>query len=100
MGNRDALIAEISRRLEQVPEPCAIAMGLSKNIVDMGLIEDIELGERGDVTITMCLTDAGCVHFNSMQQYIADVLDTLEGVRTIRVRQTLDSLWTPDRERA
>ncbi len=99
MGNRDALIAEISRRLEQVPEPCAIAMGLPKNIVDMGLIEDIEPGERGDVTITMCLPDAGCVHFNSMQQYIADVLDTLEGVRTIRVRQTLDSLWTPDRER-
>lgn len=98
--NCEARIAEISRRLEQVPEPCAIAMGLSKSIVDMGLIESIELGADGEVTITMCLTDAGCVHFNSMQKYIADVLESLEGLRKINVKQTLDTLWTPDREKA
>jgi metal-sulfur cluster biosynthetic enzyme len=100
MTNRCALVAEIARRLEEVPEPCAIAMGLSKSIVDMGLIEDIAIDDEGCVTITLCLTDAGCVHFNSMRRYIADVLDPVEGIDEVHVKQTLDKLWSPDRERA
>jgi metal-sulfur cluster biosynthetic enzyme len=91
-----ALLARIEAALARVIEPCSIAFGKPISIVEMGLIERIEL--RGDhADVTLCLTDAACVHFAGMQRFIRDEL--LE-VASVEVRQTLDLLWTPDRRRA
>lgn len=94
------LIDEIFAALETIPEPCSIAMGRTTSLVGMGLLEGIAVSETGEVTITLCLTDAACVHFRSMQQFIADAVNGLAGVTRVQVIQTLDKLWTPDRARA
>jgi metal-sulfur cluster biosynthetic enzyme len=87
----------IRSRLATIPEPCSLAFGVPTNLVAMGLIDDVFISPEGVVTITMCLTDAGCVHFTSMKMYIGDEVGALEGVREVRVIQALDKLWTPDR---
>jgi metal-sulfur cluster biosynthetic enzyme len=91
-----ALIARIGAALARVPEPCSIAFGKPISIVEMGLIEQIEV--QGDyVEVTLCLTDAACIHFAGMQRFIRDELLELPEIGTVEVRQTLDRLWTPDR---
>ncbi|MCB2052403.1 MAG: DUF59 domain-containing protein [Novosphingobium sp.] len=96
---RSALKEAILARLDTIPEPCSIAMRDPMSLVEMGLIEDIVLDPQGAVTVTLCLTDPGCVHFNGMRAYIADAITTLPGVNSVNVCQTLDTLWTDERVR-
>lgn len=97
---KSKLIDDISAALDGIPEPCSIAMGRATSLLGMGLLDDIAVSEAGEVTITLCLTDAACVHFRLMQQFITDAVSGLTGVTRVQVVQTLDKLWTPDRARA
>ena len=94
-----ALVARIEAALTRVTEPCSIAFGKPISIVEMGLIERIKV-EGSHAQITLCLTDAACVHFAGMQRFIRDELLELPEISTVEVRQTLDRLWTPDRRNA
>jgi metal-sulfur cluster biosynthetic enzyme len=94
MNGQMQVRAEIERRLDAIPEPCSIAMA------GMGLVDDIMIADDGQVTITLCLTDPACVHFSRMQRFITDEISGIDGVEGVRVVQTLDKLWTPDRVRA
>jgi metal-sulfur cluster biosynthetic enzyme len=93
-----ALIGRIEACLARVIEPCSIAFGKPISIVDMGLIEQVEV-VGGHADITLCLTDAACVHFAGMQRFIRDELLALSEINSVEVKQTLDQLWTPDRRR-
>jgi metal-sulfur cluster biosynthetic enzyme len=97
--NDAALFARIEARLERVTEPCSISFGKPISIVEMGLIERIAVTES-HAEVTLCLTDAACVHFAGIQRFIRDELLELPEINTVEVRQTLDLLWTPDRRRA
>jgi metal-sulfur cluster biosynthetic enzyme len=86
----------IMTALATVTEPCSIAMRRPINICEMGLVEKVDIDD-GRVSITLCLTDPGCVHFSSLRKYIRDVTIGLEGVKSVDVAQTTKVLWTPDR---
>jgi metal-sulfur cluster biosynthetic enzyme len=90
--NRGALI----QQLRKVTEPCSIAMRNPIDIVEMGLVEDVEF-IGGLVRVSLCLTDPGCIHLASLRQFITDVLLEVPGVQSVDVRQTATTLWTPDR---
>jgi metal-sulfur cluster biosynthetic enzyme len=94
-----ALIARIEAALARVTEPCSLAFGKPVSIVGMGLIERIDVRDS-HAEVTLCLTDAACVHFAGMQRYIRDELLALPEIETVEVSQTLDQLWTPDRRRS
>jgi metal-sulfur cluster biosynthetic enzyme len=100
MNGQMQVRAEIERRLDAIPEPCSIAMGGTISLAGMGLVDDIMIADDGQVTITLCLTDPACVHFSRMQRFITDEISGIDGVEGVRVVQTLDKLWTPDRVRA
>ena len=90
------LIEQIRALITVIPEPCALAFGASTTIGGMGLIEDVTVVD-GNATVTLCLTDAACVHFPGLCRYITDALADLPGINRVEVCQTLDTLWTPDR---
>jgi metal-sulfur cluster biosynthetic enzyme len=94
-----ALFSRIEAQLARIVEPCSIAFGQPISIVEMGLIDRIDVAD-GHAEITLCLTDASCVHFAGMQGFIRDELLELPEISSVEVRQTLDLLWTPDRRRA
>lgn len=99
MTDMAALRTEILSRLDRIKDPCSLAMHDPMSLVEMGLVDRIDIGEDGAVTVTLCLTDTACVHFNSMRAYIRDALLPLAGVASVDVRQTLDELWTDERIR-
>lgn len=61
------------------------------------MIDDVSVGDNGAVTITPCHAFSGCVHFLRMECNIICALLSLAGVTSVKVRQALDKLWTPDR---
>jgi metal-sulfur cluster biosynthetic enzyme len=93
-----ALVARIEASLARVTEPCSLAFGKPISIVEMGLIERIHVTDD-HAEITLCLTDAACVHFAGMQRFIRDELLDLPEINAVTVNQTLNQLWTPDRRR-
>jgi metal-sulfur cluster biosynthetic enzyme len=97
--NDAALIARVETQLEGVVEPCSIAFGKPISIVEMGLIERIVVTDS-HVSITLCLTDAACVHYAAMARFIRDAVLALPEINSVDVVQTLDQIWTPDRRRA
>lgn len=89
----------IHDRLAAIPEPCALAMRRTTTIAQMGLIDTVAVAD-GHAVITLCLTDPACVHFRSLQTFIADALADMPEVTEVTVVQTLTELWTPDRMHA
>lgn len=89
--------AMVLQQLRTVQEPCSLLMRNPMDICEMGLVDGLEIAD-GRVSITLCLTDPGCVHFRGMRQYIQDAVMQIPGVREVEVRQTVDKLWTPDRK--
>jgi metal-sulfur cluster biosynthetic enzyme len=88
--------SDVRMMLATIPEPCAIALGANTNIVSMGLIEAITIAEDL-VSVELCLTDPGCVHYQAIKRYIADTLLALGGITQTEVTITTDKLWSPDR---
>ncbi len=67
------------------------------NIVDLGLIYDLQVSDEGEVFILMTLTAPGCPVGDLIAQEIMDRVLALPGVKAVRVDITFDPLWTPER---
>jgi len=67
------------------------------NIVDLGLIYDLQVSEEGAVSILMTLTAPGCPVGDLIAQEITDRVMALPGVKDVQVEFTFDPLWTPER---
>ena len=67
------------------------------NVVDLGLIYEVQVGENNDVHVQMTLTAAGC----GMGPYIAQqaewAISEIEGVEDVEVEMVFDPPWSPDR---
>ena len=82
--------------LRHVPEPCGLLMRDPIDIVEMGLVEQIQC-HNGEVWVELVLTDPSCVHFSGLRRYIADVVGALPGVVSVDVTASTTVLWAPDR---
>lgn len=70
---------------------------LNLNIIDIGLVYDVEPSEEGDVLVKMTLTSPGCPAGGEIIEDVKRVLGDLEGVRSVEVELVWDPFWTPDR---
>jgi metal-sulfur cluster biosynthetic enzyme len=70
---------------------------LNLNIIDLGLVYDIEADEGGDVRVKMTLTSPGCPAGAEILQGVRDVTADLEGVRSVDVELVWEPYWTPER---
>lgn len=66
------------------------------NVVDLGLVYDIEKREDGHVQVTMTLTTMGCPLTELIHQQVSIILGALPGVRSVDVDFTFSPPWTPD----
>ena len=70
---------------------------LNLNIIDIGLVYDVDVGEDGDIRVNMTLTSPGCP---AGPEIVADVKRTvqdLEGVRNVEVEIVWEPYWTPEK---
>jgi metal-sulfur cluster biosynthetic enzyme len=91
--NRTAPAAETVRKaLRAVKDP-----ELNLNIIDIGLVYDVEVAEAGDVVVRMTLTSPGCPAGGEIIEDVKRVVTDLEGVKSAEVELVWDPYWTPER---
>jgi metal-sulfur cluster biosynthetic enzyme len=82
----------IRKALRAVKDP-----ELNLNIIDIGLVYDVESNDEGDVHVKMTLTSPGCPAGGEILEDVKKVTGDLEGVRSVDVELVWDPYWTPER---
>lgn len=70
---------------------------LGIDIVNLGLVYDVELDEDGIATITMTLTAMGCPLAGQIKQLVENALEDIPGVKGVNVNIVWNPPWTKDK---
>jgi metal-sulfur cluster biosynthetic enzyme len=87
---------QIFEALSSVYDTCSLFNGTRLDIVEMGLVHDVEQDE-GHVRVRLLLTDPMCLYLFEMRSQIIDVLSPLPGVESVEVEPVSGKLWWPER---
>lgn len=69
---------------------------LGINVVDLGLIYDLQIND-GNIYILMTLTTPGCPLHDSIVGGVKPALEHIDGIRDVQVQITWNPPWTPER---
>ena len=69
---------------------------LGINIVDLGLVYEVKVGEAGDVDIEYTLTTMGCPIGPMIEDQMRAFLQAVPGVGAVRPEMVLRPAWTPE----
>ena len=86
----EKVIVEIYEALHNVYDP-----ELGVNIVDLGLVYNVDLREDGFVTITMTLTTPGCPMHESIGEGVGSALQPIAGVTGGTIQLVWEPRWEP-----
>ena len=70
---------------------------LNLNIIDIGLVYDVAVGEAGEVHVRMTLTSPGCPAGPEIVGDVKRTIEDLEGVTSVAVDIVWEPYWTPER---
>jgi FeS assembly SUF system protein len=90
--DKEKLKEKIMEKLEEVNEP-----ELNIDIVNLGLVYDVDISDEGDVNITMTLTAMGCPLAGTIQGQVEEALKKVEGVRNVEVNIVWNPPWDKSR---
>lgn len=68
------------------------------NIVDLGLVRNVEIEPDGDVHVEMTLTTPACPLGPYMEDSITDVLGDASWVNAVDIKIVWEPLWDPHRD--
>jgi metal-sulfur cluster biosynthetic enzyme len=69
---------------------------LGINIVDLGLVYEVEVAEGGDVDIQYTLTTMGCPIGPLIEDQMGAFLAPLDGIGEVRPEMVLRPAWSPE----
>lgn len=69
---------------------------LGINIVDLGLVYEVKVGDAGDVDIEYTLTTMGCPIGPMIEDQMRAFLQAVPGVGAVRPEMVLRPPWTPE----
>mgnify|MGYP003398832684 FL=1 len=69
---------------------------LGINIVDLGLVYDVDISERGAIHIEYTLTTMGCPIGPLIEQQMQSFLEGVPGVASVEAEMVLRPPWTPE----
>ena len=70
---------------------------LNINVIDLGLVYEVEVRENGEVHVEMTLTSPGCPAGPEMLSEAQGVLAKLDGVTKADVELVWEPYWTPEK---
>jgi metal-sulfur cluster biosynthetic enzyme len=88
--------SDIYRALATVHDTCSVFNGTNLDIVEMGLVHDVEQ-DGGTVRVRLLLTDPMCLYLFEMRSQIIAALEPLPGVEAVEVEPVAGELWWPER---
>jgi len=83
---------DVRTTLRRVKDP-----ELNLNIVDLGLVYEVEVTEGKDVHIEMTLTSPGCPSGPEIMSEAQRVVEGLDGVGAVDIELVWSPYWTPER---
>jgi metal-sulfur cluster biosynthetic enzyme len=87
---------QVYAALATVYDTCSLFNGTRLDIVEMGLVHDVEQ-DGGTVRVRLLLTDPMCLYLFEMRSQIIEVVSKLPGVETVEVAPVAGELWWPER---
>ena len=66
------------------------------NIVDLGLVYDVQVKDGGEVYVQMTLTFPGCGMGPFIAQQAEWAVQEVEGVEGVEIEMVFEPAWTPD----
>jgi len=66
------------------------------NLVELGLIYDVEVNENNDVNVKMTLTAPGCPMHSLISQDAKSKVEKIEGIGKVNVEVVWDPPWNPN----
>lgn len=95
MLDRDVIDEAIRQALSQIHDPCSIAAGRPLSLIDMGLVRGWTL-TSGRLSITFCVTFAGCTMAPHFIEAAARDLAMIPGIDRVETVIDTDFVWTPE----
>lgn len=83
---------EILQALETVIDP-----ELGIDIVNLGLVYEVDLKEDGHLNIKMTLTTMGCPLSDILQDSVREAMKDVEEVKDVEIELVWSPAWTTDR---
>jgi FeS assembly SUF system protein len=83
---------DVYQELKQVFDP-----EIPVNIVDLGLVYDVEVQDNGVCSITMTLTSQACPEARTIPDVVKRRVNALPGVQGTEVQIVWEPQWTPQR---
>jgi metal-sulfur cluster biosynthetic enzyme len=87
-----ALREDVVEALRQVEDP-----ELGMDIVDLGLMYDVEVDDSNNVKVIYSLTSMGCPVGPMIAEQIGDVTRAVPGVGEVETELTWDPPWSPEK---
>jgi metal-sulfur cluster biosynthetic enzyme len=87
-----SLVEKVRESLKSVYDP-----ELNINVVDLGLIYNIEVSEDNDVTVTMTLTTPGCPLHDSISSGVQYCVEAMEETQNVFVNTVWEPAWSPEK---
>jgi metal-sulfur cluster biosynthetic enzyme len=81
----------VREALKQVVDP-----ELGINIVDLGLVYDVEISPEGAISVEYTLTTMGCPIGPLIEHQIQSFLENVPGVTSVEAEMVLRPPWTPE----
>ncbi len=92
IGDVEEMEDEILEELEQVHDP-----EIPVNIVDLGLIYEIDIDDEGNVDIEMTLTSMGCPTADAIVREVELTAGQVDEVRDVDVELVWQPPWSPEK---
>jgi metal-sulfur cluster biosynthetic enzyme len=80
--------------LKAIIDPCSAANGTNFNLVEMGILKDIQI-QRGDVSIRLRITSPSCMMLEFFSAEIHTRVAALPGVKSVEVHSDGGFEWEP-----
>lgn len=82
--------------LERIYDPCSVATRSPLNIVEMGLVREVEVDDDRNVRVSICPTSPSCMLMASITEGAEKELQAIDGAAKVEVRIDADFFWTPE----
>jgi metal-sulfur cluster biosynthetic enzyme len=70
---------------------------LNINVVDLGLIYNVDVTDDHDVEVTMTLTTPGCPLHDSITRGVRYSIEGIEETRNVEVNLVWEPAWSPEK---
>lgn len=90
--DKEKLKEQIMEQLGEVTDP-----ELYIDIVNLGLVYNVDIDDEGNVEVTMTLTAMGCPLAGTIEHQVREALQQIEGIKEVRVNIVWNPPWDKSR---